>query len=174
MPSRSKLLCCLYSVQKGISLASRSAFALQNGSCANCVYGIVRRFCLRTQFVQNGVSFVSLYPLSTKWCLISLSCTHSLCSEWCLVSLCCTHFVQNGVSFLSLVLTLYRMVSRFCLLYSLCTEWCLVSLYCTHFLQNDVSFLSIVLTLYRMVSRFSIVLTLYRMVSRFHLSIFFC
>jgi len=87
MPSRSKFLCCLYSVRNCISLAYRSAFPLckivaMQIMCRELyvvsVYiptlcRVVSHLSLCTHFVQNGSSFVSLYPLSTKWYIISLS-----------------------------------------------------------------------------------------------------
>jgi hypothetical protein len=190
MPSRSKFLCCLYSIQNCISLAYRSAFTLfkmvamqimcrelyvisvciptlcrvvshfflcthfaQNGTYLSLyihflqngisflslslsvptLYKMLSHFCLCTHFVQNGSSFVSLYPLCTKWYLIFLSLS--------------THFVQNGISFLSL---------------------------CTHFVQNVISFLSVYTHFVQNVISFLSVPTLYKMVCRFHLpTIFF-
>jgi hypothetical protein len=111
MPSRSKLLCCLYFVQNCISLAYRSAFTLckmvaMQIMCRDlCVVSVciptfcrmVSHFSLCAHFVQNGSSFVSLYPLCIKWYLISLSMPtlYKMVFHFCLG----THFVQNGMSF---------------------------------------------------------------------------
>ena len=128
MPSRSKLLCCLYSAQNCISLAYRSAFTL----CKMVAMQIMCRelyvvsvyvptlcrmashWSLCTHFVQNGSLFVSLCPLCTKWFLISLSVP--LCTKWYHISLS--------------VPTLYKMVCRFHLPIIFFVKFLIVEIHC--------------------------------------------